>query len=214
MDWAGLASALAPGLGNLFGQFGGMNADWKNPADAAAGTLSGIPDMMKGYYQPYMQAGQKAIPTLQGQFGQLLSNPGQFMNRIGQSYQQSPGFQSSLKEALNAATNAAAAGGYAGSPQHERYNMETATNLANKDYNSWLSNALGLYGMGLGGEQGLYQGGLGASTGLAQNIADVMAKQAELQYQGQDAANKHEASKASIWDTLGGLAGAAIPFLF
>lgn len=215
MDWSALAQTLGPGIGNLLGQAGGLFTDkWKNPADAAMGDISKIPGATQGYYDPYIKAGQGALSQLEGQYGNLLKDPGGLMNQIGQSYQKSPGFDFQLKQALQAASNAAAAGGLAGSPQHEQQSMQLANNLANQDYNSWISRALGLYGQGLQGEQDLYHTGYDASGSMANILKDTLAKQAELKYQGQDAANKHQAQAGSIWDTVGSLAGAAIPFLF
>lgn len=220
MDWSGLLKSASPAIGGLLGQFFGGSGDdhFKNPADAAMNTIGGIPGALKPYYDTYMDAGKSALPTLQSQFGNLIKDPGNFINNVGQSYQQSPGFQASLKEALNAATNAAAAGGYAGSPQHERYSMEAATNLANKDYNDWLSKALGAYGMGLGGEQNIFQTGFDASKDYAGNVGNTMMNQAMLQFSGQQAENERNKEKqersGSLWGELGSLAGAAIPFLF
>jgi hypothetical protein len=41
----------------------------QNPANGAQGYLNQIPGMMQGYYNPYIQAGQQALPQLQQQFG-------------------------------------------------------------------------------------------------------------------------------------------------
>lgn len=216
MDWAGLAAALGPGLGNLFGAGANyFNDQWKNPADAAKGTLANIPGQMQQYYNPYIQAGQGAIPALQGQYGNLLNDPGGFMNQMGQGYQKSPGFDYALKTALDASKHAAAAGGMAGSPQAQTQSMGIATNLANQDYNQWLSNAMNLYGRGLSGQENMYNTGFQGSTDLAKNIADVMAKQSELAYKGQQAENEHQqGQQGGLWGGIGSLVGAALPFLF
>lgn len=216
MDWAGLAKALAPGLGNLIGTGANYFDDkWKNPADAAMPYLENIPGQVKPYLDPYFNAGQAALPTMQNQYSDLLSDPGKKMNQIGQSYQQSPGLDFAIKQALQGAGHAAAAGGMAGSPQHQEQNIALATNYANQDYNDWMSKALGLYGKGLGGEEGLYQTGFGAGKELSDLISSLMSKQAELSYQGADAQNKHDqGTSSSFWGGLGELAGAAIPFLF
>lgn len=211
MDWSGLANALGPSLANLFGQGFGKDK-WKNPADAASNTINQIPGAANKYFDPYANAGLGALPQLQQQYNNLINDPASALNKIGSGYQKSPGFDFALKQALQASGNAAAAGGLAGSPQHEYQNMEVATGLANQDFNNWLSNALGLYKQGLGGDEDLYKTGYGASSQMSQNVKDALAKQAELQYQGQDAANKHQASNSSIWQTLANAGTAAIPF--
>ena len=193
-----IGALFGSGLGNLFG-------DWKNPADAAMGPLNQIPGMISPYYNPFIQRGNEAGTTLQGQYGNLLNDPGGFLNKMGQSYQQSPGFDFALKQALQGADHAAAAGGMAGTPQHQYDTMKTATGLANQDYNSWLSNALGLYGKGLGGEENMYGTGYNASNELAQSLANNMLSKSKLQYEGQNAENQHE---GGVWGSiLGGLGG-------
>src|ERR1700761_7078652 len=103
---------------NPFGQIGSgiYSLTEGNPANAAQPYFNQINSELPGYYQPYTQGGQWAGQKLQDQFGNLLKNPGQFVNSVGSNYQQSPGFQFQVGQATNAANNAAAAGGMAGSP--------------------------------------------------------------------------------------------------
>ena len=218
IDWQQMLTQMAPGFGNLLSQGMGLTQDdhWKNPADSAMPYMQQIPGQMHQQFDPYVNAGQKALPTMQSQYSQLLNDPGGKINSIGQSYQQSPGFDFQLQKALEAGKHAAAAGGYAGSPMHEFQSMQTATGLANQDFNQWLSQALGAYGKGLGGEESLYGTGANASNNLAQLIAEAMGKQGELAYKGTAAENEHEANQqkqqGSFFDTLGSMAGAALPF--
>ena len=100
MDW----------LSQLFG--GG-----KNPADAAMPYLDKIPGQTSQYLDPYFQAGKSMLPGLEKEYGSLTSDPGGFLNKIGASYQQSPGFKSALQNALTAGNHAAAAGGMASGSQ-------------------------------------------------------------------------------------------------
>lgn len=220
IDWSGMLGAIGPGLGNLFGQGMGMMQDdnWQNPANAAMPYMEKIPGQMKQQYNPYIQAGKKALPTMNQQYSQLLNDPGAAMNKIGQSYQQSPGLDFAIQKALEAGKHAMAAGGMAGSPMHEYYSMQSATGLANQDFNNWLSNALNMYGRGLSGEENLYGTGANASNNLAQMIAQSMAKQGELAYKGAAEQNEHEANmqknKGGFFDTLGSIASTALPFFF
>lgn len=102
----------------------------------------------------------------QSAFGQLVSNPGQVMNQLGQGFQSSPGYQFEMNQALDAAQRAASAGGMAGSPAHQQTNMELAQGLASKDYNQYMQNAMNMYGQGLAGQTGLYGQGLAGQQGL------------------------------------------------
>lgn len=193
------AGSIGAGLGSMFG-------GWSNPANAAQGPLNSIPGMITPYYNPYIQAGNQAIPQLEGQYGQLMNDPGGKINQIGAGYHQSPGFQFALQQALQGASHASNAGGMGGSPQDQQQQMGLATNLANQDYNTWLQNALGAYGQGLQGEQNLYAGGYGASNELAQSLANNAQSQGYLNYAGQMAQNQHQ---GGMWGSLIG-GGASI----
>ena len=190
----GISPNIIGGIGSIIG--GGLNyAGAENPAEAA------LP-----YVNPYLEAGQKALgqygdlatqlagnyPTLKDQFMGLINNPGDFLNKMGQNFQHSPGYQAQLQEGEQAASNAAAAGGMAGSPQHQKYASQIATDLANRDYYNFLNPTLGLYQTGLSGLGNLFgQGysGLGNIAGLGEHAAtsliDAMTKGQQAQQQQQ-----------------------------
>jgi hypothetical protein len=210
MDWKNLATAGAYGVDKSILN-GVMGGNYKNPADSAMGYMNQIPGQLNQYLSPYINAGKEQLPGLQNQYNSLMSNPGGKVNEIGQGYHESPGFQFALQQALQGGNHAAAAGGMAGSPQHEQQNMGVATGLANQDYNQWLQHALNSYGQGIQGSQGLYN--TGAQTGMAmgQDMASVLAQQAGLAYQGQNAENQHE---GGMWGSLMGALGTAGGFAF
>jgi hypothetical protein len=189
-------------LSNIFG--GGGN---KNPANAGMSYLNQIPGQTSQYMQPYYQAGVGALPGLQEQYANLLNDPGAFMNKIGESYQQSPGFQSAMEQALAAGNHASAAGGMAGTPADQFQQMQMATNLSNQDYNNWLSKTIGLYGQGLSGEQGMAGMGQQAGQELANMIAQTLAQQGNMAFRGQQEKN----SMNNSWlGGLGRIGGAAL----
>ena len=187
-------------LSNLFG--GG-----KNPADAAMPYLNQIPGQTNQYLDPFFQAGKGALDPLQEQYKNLLGDPGGFINKIGESYQQSPGFKAAMEQALTAGNHAAAAGGMAGSPQSQFQQMKMATDLTNQDYGDWMKNALGLYGQGLTGEQGMAGMGQQAGQSMADMIAQVLAQQANMAFRGQQEKNSQQ---NSLLGGLGKLGGAAL----
>lgn len=205
MQSGNFSNNLMKGLGagsigaGLFGLFGGGDT---NPANAAQGYLRNIPGSISPYYNPYINAGTGALSNLQGQYSNLINNPGGMINQIGSNYQQSPGFQFALQQALQGAGHAAAAGGMAGSPQHEQWNTQLATDIGNQDYYNWLNQATGLYGAGLQGEQGLANTGFNAATGMSDQIAQALANQAGLAYAGKAAQNQAQGS--SLNDIFGG----------
>lgn len=189
--------------------FSDMFSGGKNPADAAMPYLNQIPGQTQQYQQPWFQAGKDAIPGLQDQYKQLLSDPGGKMNQIGQSFQQSPGFKFAMDQALQGGNHAAAAGGMAGSPQHEQQNMQLATNLGNQEYNNWMQNALGMYGQGLQGQQGMSQQGQQAGQSMADMIAQTLAQQGNLAFQGQSQKNQN---KNDMWGNIFKGAGSLAAF--
>lgn len=192
--------------------FGG---GYQNPAKSAQGYYSQIPGAVNQYYDPFFQAGKGALPNLQGQYDQLLNDPGGKLNQFGMGFHESPGFQFALKQALQGSNHAAAAGGFAGSPENQERNIGLATQYANQDYNNYLDRAGGLYGQGLRGEQDLSHQGQQAGAGLADQISQALAQQGNLSYAGQQNENQHNASNwQNAFDIAGGLGaffGGGIP---
>lgn len=177
----------------------------KNPANEANQYISQIPGQVSPYFQPYIDAGKRSIPSLEEQYNQLLTNPSDKLNQFGQGYQQSPGFQFALQQALGSVNGRAAAAGMAGSPQNNQQDMEVATQLGNQDYYNYLNHVTDLYGKGLSGEQGLYSGGQGSSTNMANSIAQTLAQQGNLAFQGQRQQNQNN---NDFWGSLANIAGA------
>lgn len=180
----------------IFDMFGGSD-----PSGDANKYLDQIPDTLKQYFQKYINAGNGSMNTLQGQYSDLLNDPGSLLSKIGKGYQKSPGFEFEKNQGLTGINNAAAAGGMLGTDQHQQQAGELSTNLANKDYNDYMQKALGLYGQGLSGEEGFEKQGFDASTGLGKMLSDLLSKQ------GQNAFNQGAADNQGISDFLGGLLG-------
>ena len=171
----------------------------KNPADKAMPYLDQIPGQTNQYMDPFFQAGKGALPGLQEQYGNLLKDPGALMNHIGQSYQQSPGLNFAIQQAMQGAGHAAAAGGMAGSPQHEQQNMQMSSDIASQDYNNWMNKALGLYGSGLSGQQGMAGMGQQAGQSMADMIAQTLAQKGNLAFQGQSQKNQN---RSDMWGNV------------
>jgi hypothetical protein len=194
----------AAGIGSgLTGMFGNNTT----PGQAANPYLNQFSQQAGHPLNPYTAAGKRAIPGLEEQYSQLLGNPGGKINEIGGSFQQSPGFQFALQQALQGAGHAAAAGGMVGSPEHSQQAMQQATNLANQDYYNWLGQATGLYGQGLQGEQGLAGLGANAATNKSNLIAQQLATQAKL------AAEDKKAQNQNWGNAFGNVVGGASTFI-
>jgi hypothetical protein len=192
-NWGGKAS----GLGQIGSGIMGLFGNHSNPADAANKYINQIPGQTNQYYQPWNQAGQNMIPGMTDQYNQLMNDPGGKYNKIGESYHQSPGFQFALQQALGGAGHAAAAGGMAGSPQHEQQNMGIATGLANQDYNNYMQGATGLYNQGLNGGENMMNRGAQAGNNQANMIAQTLAQQGSNAAIGQMQHNQNQGNAFS-----------------
>lgn len=218
---------LAGGLGGIGAGLASLFLT-QNPADASSPWLSQIPDALKQYLMPYINAGQTGLNdmnqyvqrgntagnTLMGQYGNLLANPAGVMNQMGSQFKQSPGYGFQVSQALQAANNAAAAGGMAGSPQEQQQIAGITNQLANQDYYNYLGKAMGLYGQGLQGMQDIY--GIGGQMGqdifntgaqsandLAGSLASYYMSQANNAYAG--AINQNQNQIGGIGELLGGI---------
>lgn len=203
--WSGIGGAA----GGAAGLFGGKG---KNPADVANQQLSGVPSQAAPWLNPYWYAGANQLPGLSEQYTGLMNDPGGKYNQIGQGFHESPGFKFALEQALKGNANAAAAGGMAGSPAHERENMQTAEDLANQDYYNWMKGATGLYGEGLHGGQSMANQGQMAGSDIAGLIAQIQSQMARNSYEGQ--ASKNANKSGSLGDIIGGAAKVAGSIFF
>lgn len=199
----GMMGPLAGILGNLFGNY-------KNPSDAAMPYLNQIPGMMGQYYNPYINTGMQDMGMLQGQYSNLIGDPGSMLAKFGSGFQQSPGYKYQVDQATQAANNSAAAGGMTGSPASQKFIANQVSGIANQDYNNYLQNVMGLYGMGMSGLQQGNQMGYNASNELAQSLANNAQSQAGLAYAGQNTQNQQN---SGLFSDIGSLAGSLVPFI-
>ncbi len=207
MQMLGIGGGLGMAGGGLYNMFGGGG---KNPADAANKTIGQIPGQTQQYYSPYMDAGKGAMSNLQNQYKDLLG--GNVQNQLGANYKESPGYQFKLKQALGAGDNAAAAGGMLGTGTHQQNNMQTANDMAGADYNDYIKNQMGLYGLGLGGNEGLNQMGYNASNEQANNVANTLGQQGAYNFMGQQGKNQlKQSGMSNIFSGLGMAASSLIP---
>lgn len=207
MDWL-RALIGGQGLGAAGAGLAGLFNAGDNPSQSAQPYLNQIPGQSQQYYSPYMEAGKGALSSLQNQYGDLLS--GNKQNQLGESFKESPGYKWKLDQALKAGHYAAQGGGFAGTPQDQQYAMSTATGLADKEYNNYLQNQMGLYGQGLQGQQGLNQMGYNANTGYADILNNNSLNQANNAYSGQYGQN--QARSQGLGSLFSGLGQAASMF--
>ncbi len=201
MTMTAIMSAISaiPGFAKMFGFGAG-----KNPSDVASKQLNQIPGKMGQYYNPYIKQGQDVNPYLQDLFKGATGNPGEMLNKIGAGYQQSPGYQNTLKTAQGAVNNASAAGGMLGTPLHQQASADIAGNVANQDYGNYMKNALGLFDTGAAGLGNLSNQGFDASKGMGDMQAQLQNALAGYGFAGQHGQNE---SRGQGLAEIGGAAG-------
>jgi hypothetical protein len=182
---------------------------YNNPADSAMPYLNGIQGQMGQYYNPYIQMGNNAINPLMQQYSSLMNDPSAKMNQIGASFQQSPGYQFNMNQAMAGSNSAAAAGGMLGTPQNQQQDATLAHNLSNQDYSQYMDRGVGMYNQGLQGMNGMMQTGYNASNQMAQALANSMMSQAGMAYAG---ANNQNAANQGMLGNLASLAGGISSF--
>lgn len=180
----GYSVAGAPGaaVGGAAGALGGGFFGGGEDDEEAKRLLDQIPEELKKYLTPYITGGEHGLGKSTAEYDKLINDPNEIIKRISGGYTQSPGYQWKVSEGQRGITNAAAAGGYAGTGQHQQRAGELAENLANQDYNDYMKNALGLYNTGLSGELDLAHMGQGSATNLAEGLANLLKGKAGASY--------------------------------
>jgi hypothetical protein len=158
--------------------FGGKSSN--DHYDDVLAAMERAQAQMKQSYQPYMDYGMRAMPTLEDTYSKLLNNPQMIQQMLGGGYQQSPGYQFQYDAAMNGANSAAAAGGLLGTQGHQNNAMGVAQGLANQDYWNYYNQNANLFNTGLRGTQGQFDTGFNATQGYAQGIGNLYGSQANL----------------------------------
>lgn len=168
----------------------------EDPSKEANKYLDQIPEAMRPYFEKYINSGNKNLGDLNSLYDQSTNDPSGVINKIGGGYKESPGYQFRLHNALTAGTNAAAAGGMAGSPQHQFQGMETANNMAGEDYDKYMTNALNQYNNGVSGKSHLNDQGFDASKSFGEHLGSLLGTKAQIGYnQAQNVNNTNSAER-------------------
>jgi hypothetical protein len=170
----------------------------KDPFEDANKYMEQIPGIGRQYYNPYINSGSRAGSMLEDQYGKLMK-PTSFIDDIMKNFKMSEGAKYQ-KDTLGRDINAtAAAGGFAGTPEHQQEYGEMSDKIMSGDMQQYLQNALGVYGMGLTGEQDMYGKGYDASSRLADMIAGTLGSQATGVFQSD---NQTNTSRDAFLNTL------------
>ena len=177
----------------------------ENPAKSAMPYLNQIPGVAHQYFDPYVQQGQQAYGNIAPEFQDMVKSPTDYLEKILADYQPSRAYQLKRDEALRAAGNTAAAGGMRGSGQDQILGGRLADSLLGEDMQQWLNNVLGIQKTGLAGEEDIYSKGFQGSGQLESELANALAQQGNLAYQGTAEKNRRT---SDLWKGALNAAGA------
>ena len=160
----------------------------EDPRKGANKYLDQIPGATGQYYNPFIQGGQTAGNKLGGEYDKML-DPSSFMDHIIEKYQMSKGAEYQRDKLGKGIGATAAAGGYAGTPEHQTEYGEMANGIMSKDMQEYLQNALQIYGGGIAGEKDFYDKGFDASKSMADIVGGKLGSQAGLSFQADSQTN-------------------------
>jgi len=135
MPWAAAIGAVGSIAGGLISSSG---------ANAAASTNQAAQQWQEQAAQPFVNAGQAAIPSLQNMAG---LGSGGIAGEMA-ALQQTPGYQFTLNQGLNAVQNSMASQGLGVSGNALRGAAQYATGLASQTYQNQFSNMLNVAQLG------------------------------------------------------------------
>lgn len=179
-----------------------------DPQAAANQYLDKIPGMGREYLNPYIERGNQAGNQVSGEYDKLL-NPNNFMDEIMKHFSESPGAQYQREQLGKGIGATAAAGGYAGNPEHQRQYGEMSNKIMSGDMQQYLQNALGIYGKGLSGKEDIFNKGFGATNSLVDLLGGTLSSQGGLAFKSASDRNaERQALMSAIMKAAGGAAGA------
>jgi len=189
-------------LGNLFG-----SGNQRSPQDAANKYLNQIPGVGHDAYDPYINQGRESGANAHSQYESMINDPQGFINNILNGYKESEGYQYQKGQLEKSLSNTAAAGGIRGTPQDQLNQGEGVQKLLSADQQQWLTNVLGRYDKGLGGEEVEAERGYNASGNLADILGGNLNQQGEIAFNDQQQKNKSRSDTINALIKAFGTAG-------
>ena len=135
---------------------------------------------------PYVQQGQQAQSQLNPLLEKMMLDPNAFFEELSKGYEPSRGYQLKRDEALNAAGNSAAAGGFRGTQEDLINSTKISDRLMGEDFQQWYNNLMGIQNKGIEGSMHIGDQGYEAAT----NIGNLRNQQGALAYNAANNANK------------------------
>lgn len=169
-----------------------------DPSKDANRYMNQIPGVGHDAYDPFINQGREAGNKLGGEYSKML-DPTAFMDEIMGHYKTSKGAQYEQDKLGRGIGASAAAGGFAGTPEHQRAYGEMAGDIMSKDMQQYLQNAIGIHKEGIAGEQDFYNKGYGASGSLADLLGGNLASQGTMAFQQ---GNQHNQNRIALMSAI------------
>jgi hypothetical protein len=191
------SQALGNLQGGLAGIFGGLFGNSGQPYQDAMNQYQNWTNQAASYQNPYIQAGNAAIPNYQNWLTSM-QNPSQFINGLMNQYQESPYAKYQQQQSMRAAQNIGSASGLTGSTPLQLQAQQNASNISSQDQNQWLQNVLGVNTQYGAGNQYLIGTGANSANALTNLYGSGAGNMAQLAY------GKGAGQQSNFWDLLGG----------
>jgi len=197
-------------LSKLFG--GGRSRE--NPMEAANQYLNQIPGVAHQGYDPYINSGLDASGRTKSAYESLINDPTGLINKFMEQYKESQGYNFAKDRLMKEMGNTAAMGGIAGTPLDQMNQAEGVQGLLSKDMQQFLEKALGLYNLGLTGEEGIASRGFDASGKLTDALGGALNQQGGLAFNDtQQRIMDRNNKRNSLWSNFGKALGAGAGFM-
>jgi hypothetical protein len=190
--------------------FGG-DEGYVNPADSASQYFEKIPGVVKPYLDPYIEEGKRASEVNNPLYESMSRDPNDFLNAIMRNYSPSEGYKYKERNLNKVMRNAAAQGGYSGTPYDQEQQSTAVNGLLSQDMQQFLENIFGVQGRGLSGNEDSINRGFKASNSLADILGGNLAQLGNLSFQGQSQINQNMFDKrSSNMDFINNLIGTGV----
>lgn len=169
------------------------------------GQQIGIEQRGEQAYQPYLGAGQYAIPKYEQALG-AYADPNALYQQMMSQYRESPELGAQIQAGEQAAGRASSASGMLGSGAEMQHAAERAQSLRGQDIQNYLNRMMGMRQQYLGGLGGLAGMGERAAGGVGQ-LTGQLGQEIGQGYGGIARADIGEAQQPGIGGQLLGVAG-------
>jgi len=184
------------GLGSFLG---GVGINSGAPFSAAQAAYEKWAQMGGNAEQPYMEAGQEAIPEYE-EWAHSMADPEEFTNQMMDAYQESPYAKFMQQQAVRSAQNAGSQYGMVGSSPYDFQVEQNAENISSQDLQNWMNHVMSLNRQYGGAEYNLMRGGQGS----ANQLLNLYGREAGAM--GETAAGESAGQNANTASTIGGIA--------